>query len=422
MAEQLALYWPGVKRVVEGLVPDKEPKDQERREHLRAMTKAMESQLPGLLRIVELFEARTPKGQAVVAEIPEGTVGTVTRVWASGLVRAVVVTADIPTAKLDLARNGRVADDVRGKDGKLLVRRGEKPRKKVRDRLESEGVPTAPLYFWHLIPLGPELLVREGQQVRAGDPLTSGPLDPQEILDKHGIAVAQDYILREVQRVYRHSHGITINDKHVELIIRQMFRRRRVADHGDSRLLPGEIVDRFAFEDENRRVDELGGRPAIAEPVLMGITQASLSADGFLSAASFQRSTRVLTEAACENRRDELRGLKENVIIGRLIPAGSGMDIHRDCEVGYAPDVQERIAATPPPQMEAPDMLTQLMEQLEAAPDYDLTAHLPSDYDGEEEMDNEPVIEGGYEEEVLEEEAEAEESDEPEVEGETPAE
>ncbi len=287
-------------------------------------------------------------------------------------------------------------------------------------------MPTAPLYFWHLIPLGPDLLVREGQQVRAGDPLTSGPLDPQEILDKHGIAVAQDYILREVQRVYRHSHGITINDKHIELIIRQMFRRRRVADHGDSRLLPGEIVDRFAFEDENRRVDELGGRPAIAEPVLMGITQASLSAEGFLSAASFQRSTRVLTEAACENRRDELRGLKENVIIGRLIPAGSGMDMHRDCEVGYAPDVQERIAATPPPQMEAPDMLTQLMEQLEAAPDYDLTAHLPSDYDGEEELDNEPLIEGGFEEELLggEEDEEADEPEvaEPEVEGETPAE
>jgi DNA-directed RNA polymerase subunit beta' len=373
MAEQLSMYWPGVKEVVEGLVPDREPREQERREHLRAMTKAMESQLPGLLRVVELFEARTPKGQAVVAEIPEGCVGTVTRMWSSGLVRAVVITADVPVAKLELARNGRVAEDVRSKDNKqLLARRGEKARKKLRDRLEAAGVETVPLYFWHLVPLGPDLLVREGQQVRAGDPLTSGPLDPQEILEKHGIHVAQSYILREIQRVYRHSHGITINDKHIEVIVRQMFRRRRVIDHGDTRLLPGEVVDRFAFDEENRRVEELGGKPAIAEPVLMGITQASLMADGFLSAASFQRTTRVLTDAACEGRRDELRGLKENVIIGRLIPAGSGADIHRATELGYAPDVIEQIEAAAPPPPEQRDMLTQLMETIDAAPDFDL--------------------------------------------------
>lgn len=374
MAEQLSMYWPGVKDVIEGLVPDREPREQERREHLRAMTKAMESQLPGLLRVVELFEARTPKGQAVVAEIPEGCLGSVTRVWSSGLVRAVVITAEVPVAKLDLARNGRVAEEVRTKDKRLLAKRGEKARKKVRDRLEAAGIETVVLYFWHLVPLGPELLVREGQQVRAGDPLTGGPLDPQEILDKHGMAAAQGYILREVQRVYRHSHGMSISDKHIEVIIRQMFRRRRVIDHGDTQLLPGEVVDRFAFDEENQRVEALGGAPAIAEPVLMGITQASLMADGFLSAASFQRTTRVLTEAACEGRRDDLRGLKENVIIGRLIPAGSGSDHHRDTELGYAPDVIEQVKAQAPPPVEDKDMLTQLMEQIEAAPDFDLLA------------------------------------------------
>lgn len=374
MAEQLSRYRGDVQVVVEGLVPEREPRERERREHLRAMTKAMESQLPGLLRVVELFEARTPKGQALVAEIPEGCVGTVTEIMSEGVVRAVVITADVPVEKLDEARAGRVAREIRGKDKKILAKRGEKVRKKLQERLQAGGVETVPLYFWHLVPLGPDLLVRKGQQVRAGDPLTTGPLDPQEILEKHGIHAAQDYILREIQRVYRHSHGITINDKHIEVIIRQMFRRRRVIDHGDTRLLPGEVVDRFAFEEENRRIEAQGGRAAVAEPVLMGITQASLMADGFLSAASFQRTTRVLTEAACEGRRDELRGLKENVIIGRLIPAGSGADVHRQVEVGYPPEVLEQLEAVAAPAVEERDMLSQLMEHIEAAPDFDLGA------------------------------------------------
>jgi DNA-directed RNA polymerase subunit beta' len=389
MAEQLAVYWPDVKDLVERLLPDQEPREQERREHLRTMTRAMEMQLPGLLRVVELFEARTPKGQAVVAEIPEGCLGTVTRIATSpsGLVRAVVITADVPVAKLEEARNARLAADVRTKDGRLLVRRGEKPRKKLRERLEAEGIASVPLYFWHLVPLGPDLLVRENQQVRAGDPLTTGPLDPQEILSKHGIHAAQDYLLREIQRVYLHSHGITINDKHIEVVLRQMFRRRRIVDHGDTRFLPGEIVDRFVFEEENRRVEKLGGRPATAEPILMGITQASLSADGFLSAASFQRTTRVLTDAACEGRRDELRGLKENVIIGRLIPAGSGMERHRDMEVGYPPEVLAQMELVAPPRFEERDMLTQLIEQIEAPPGFDLGGAPTSPAEAEEELE-----------------------------------
>ncbi|MBC7288124.1 MAG: hypothetical protein H5T86_08805, partial [Armatimonadetes bacterium] len=377
MAEQLPLYWPGVKQLFESLVPEKEPREQERREHLRSMTNVMQSQLPGLLRVVELFEARTPKGQAVVAQIPEGCVGTVTRVSSAGMVRVVVVTAEVPVSRLEYARDGRIAEDVRGKNGKVVCKRGEKPRKKVRERLEAEGIETVPLYFWHLIPLGPELLVREGQEVRAGDPLTSGPRDPHEILEKHGIQEAQDYILREIQRVYRHSHDITINDKHIEVIIRQMFRRRRIIERGDTQFLPGEIVDRFVFEEENRKVEEKGGRPAVAEPVLMGISMAALSADGFLSAASFQRTTRVLTEAACEGRADELRGLKENVIIGRLIPAGSGMDIHRDLEVGYPPEVREQMEVVPTREAAQKDMLSELMKHIDAAPEFELGGQPP---------------------------------------------
>jgi DNA-directed RNA polymerase subunit beta' len=154
----------------------------------------------------------------------------------------------------------------------------------------------------------------------------------------------QDYLLREIQRVYRDEHGVAINDKHIETIIRRMLLKVKVIEHGDTRFLPGELVDRFDFMEENDRVQELGGEQATAEPVLLGITQASLATESFLSAASFQRTTRVLTEAACENKRDPLYGLKENVIIGRLIPAGSGMPMHRDREVGFSGDVLEDLA------------------------------------------------------------------------------
>ncbi len=411
-AEQLARAWPDVRAIMEKILGHDEKKgdgkrraegklipDREVYERLKSMTKAMESQLPGLLRVVELFEARSPKGQAVTAELPEGTEGVVTRIESRRAVRAVVIEAEVPVERLERARQGRVAVDVRAKDGALLAKAGQKVAKKLKDRLEAHGIEKVRVAFWHLVPMGADLLVREGQRVRAGDPLTAGPLDPQEILEKHGIHAAQDYILREIQRVYRHSHGITINDKHIEIIIRQMFKRRKVIDHGDTKFLPGEIVDRFEFEEENRRVIEAGGRPATAQPVLMGITQASLSADGFLSAASFQRTTRVLTEAACENRRDELRGLKENVIIGRLIPAGSGADAHREYDVDYAPEVREQVEGAPQPELEERDLMTQLIERIEAAPEFDFT--LPSSEEQAEEG------EGGEGEEAPPEEEEA---------------
>jgi len=173
------------------------------------------------------------------------------------------------------------------------------------------------------IPHNAKLLVKSGDRVRAGDPLTDGPLDPQELLEVRGRAEVQNYLVKEVQKVYR-SQGVTISDKHVEIIVRQLLRKVRVDNPGDTHLLPTELADRLAFERENARVLAEGGEPATAAPQLLGVTKASLNTESFLAAASFQETTRVLTEAAITGARDHLRGLKENVIIGKLIPAGTG--------------------------------------------------------------------------------------------------
>ena len=157
----------------------------------------------------------------------------------------------------------------------------------------------------------------------AGDPLTDGPLDPQELLEVRGRAEVQNYLVKEVQKVYR-SQGVTISDKHVEIIVRQLLRKVRVDNPGDTHLLPTELADRLVFERENARVLAEGGEPATAAPQLLGVTKASLNTESFLAAASFQETTRVLTEAAITGAHDHLRGLKENVIIGKLIPAGTG--------------------------------------------------------------------------------------------------
>src|SRR6185437_12147184 len=157
-----------------------------------------------------------------------------------------------------------------------------------------------------------------------GEELTEGPANPQDKLRVQGRESVQRYLVSEVQKVYR-SQGVPINDKHVEVIIRQMLRRVKVEEQGDTDLLPGELVDRFSFEDINARVMAEGGEPATAEPVLLGVTKASLNTESFLAKASFQETTRVLTEAAIGGARDRLLGLKENVIIGKLIPAGTGL-------------------------------------------------------------------------------------------------
>jgi DNA-directed RNA polymerase subunit beta' len=230
----------------------------------------------GLPRVVELFEARKPRETAVMAEI-DGAVkfGNVTK--------------------------GQRKIQIIGDDGE------------VRE---------------YSIPKGVNLFFNEGDRVRAGEPLMDGPLNPHDILAVQGMDALQKYLVNEIQEVYR-LQGVNISDKHIEVIVRQMLRWVRVKDVGDTDFLIDEQVDRFRFEDENRRVLEFDGQPATCEPLLLGITKASLSTESFISAASFQETTRVLTEAAISGRIDYLRGLKENVIMGRLIPAGTGMDYYR---------------------------------------------------------------------------------------------
>ncbi len=173
------------------------------------------------------------------------------------------------------------------------------------------------------IPHSAQLEVRDGERVSAGQPLTRGPKNPQEILHILGREAVQRYLVDEVQKVY-HSQGVNVHDKHIEVIVRQMLRKVRIDTAGDTEMLPGEMVERFAFAEVSARTIAAGGEASTATPVLLGITKASLSTNSFLSAASFQETTRVLTEAAINGQVDRLRGLKENVIIGKLIPAGSG--------------------------------------------------------------------------------------------------
>jgi DNA-directed RNA polymerase subunit beta' len=229
----------------------------------------------GLPRIQELFEARNPKGQATISEI-------------DGVVKEV-------------------------RDGK------------DRREIEVQGEAETKTY---LVPYGSRLRVSEGAKLDAGDELTDGSIDPKEMLRIKGIRGVQNYILQEVQRVYR-NQGVEINDKHVEVMIKQMLRKIRIVDAGDTILLPGSFVDIHEYEAANRTAILAGLEPAVAKPVLLGITKASLETDSFLSAASFQETTRVLTDAAIKGKVDQLLGLKENVIIGKLIPAGTGMTRYR---------------------------------------------------------------------------------------------
>ncbi len=234
----------------------------------------------GLPRIEEIFEARKPKGVAIVAE-------------ESGIIQVVNT----------------------GKKKEVVIKNDE-----------SDNIET------YLIPYGSRLIVEDGEFIEAGECITEGSIYPQDILRIKGSDGVQFYMLREVQRVYR-LQGVDINDKHVEVIVRQMLRRIRVEDNGDTMFLQGSLVDWLDFEEGNREAVKNGGEPAKGERVLLGITKASLTTDSFLSAASFQETTRVLTEAATKGKVDKLIGLKENVIIGKLIPAGTGMDAYKKINV-----------------------------------------------------------------------------------------
>jgi DNA-directed RNA polymerase subunit beta' len=203
----------------------------------------------------------------------------------------------------------------------------------------------------HLIPIGKHVIVFKGDYVKKGQQLTEGPIDPHEILDICGPQELQEHLVNEVQEVYR-LQGVTINDKHIEIIVRQMLRKVRITEPGDTTFLWGEQIDKLEFEEENARVERMGGKPAEAQPVLLGITKASLETESFLSAASFQDTTRVLTEAATRAKVDYLRGFKENVIMGHIIPAGTGFDHHRKVQLKPLVEIPDE----PEPEEQAPAM------------------------------------------------------------------
>lgn len=242
----------------------------------------------GLPRIQELFEARNPKGQAIISEI-----------------------------------DGVVKDIRETKDKREIEIQGE---------AESKN---------YAISYGSRLRVSVGQQIEAGDEITDGSIDPKEMLRIKGVRGVQNYILQEVQRVYR-NQGVEINDKHIEVMVRQMLRKIKIVHAGDTNLLPGSLVDIHEYEEANRKVLFNDQEPAVAKPVLLGITKASLETDSFLSAASFQETTRVLTDAAIKGKVDQLLGLKENVIIGKLIPAGTGMNRYRSIDIAV-PGQEEKL-------------------------------------------------------------------------------
>jgi DNA-directed RNA polymerase subunit beta' len=241
----------------------------------------------GLPRVEELFEARKPKGLAIVTEIA----GTV-RIEETKKKRTVVVVSE---------------------DGEEVS---------------------------YDIPFGSRLKVDNGDTISAGDEITEGSVNPHDILRIKGIDGVRNYLLSEVQKVYR-LQGVDINDKHLEVVVRQMTRKVKIVEPGDTDLLPGVMIDIFDFEEENQRVIENGGEPAKCEQTLLGITKAALATDSFLSAASFQETTRVLTDAAIKGKIDPLVGLKENVIIGKLIPAGTGMMKYRSVKLNTEVKTEE---------------------------------------------------------------------------------
>ena len=189
----------------------------------------------------------------------------------------------------------------------------------------------------YTIPFGSKLKVKDGDEVKAAQALIEGSINPAEILAIKGPEGVYEYLISEVQKVYR-NQGVDINDKHIEVIARQMLRKMRVEDSGETSMFPGSLVDMYEFEENNAKAIEEGKRPATGRRALLGITKASLATDSFLSAASFQETTRVLTEAAIKGKEDDLIGLKENVIIGKLIPAGTGMKRYQDVEIEVEDD------------------------------------------------------------------------------------
>jgi DNA-directed RNA polymerase subunit beta' len=309
----------------------------------------------GLPRVTELFEARVPKNKAIISEID----GVVEISRESDVRRIRVVSSELYSDRYDLPKGVEVLvkEGAQVQSGDVLARSPEpepaaedgkkKPSRSKKAKAESpvtQVVARLPgrvtidksnrisiLYEEreereYAVPAAARVRVEPGEYIRAGQQLTDGPLDPQDILRIQGPEAVQLYLVEEVQKVYR-NQGVNINDKHIEVIVRQMMRKVIIDSPGDTTMLPGEYIDRFEYEESNKKVFAEGGEPATAVPVLLGVTKASLNTSSFLAAASFQETTRVLTEAAISGKTDHLMGLKENVIIGKLIPARATIDV-----------------------------------------------------------------------------------------------
>ena len=300
----------------------------------------------GLPRVEELFEARKPKGLAIITEIP----------------------------------------------GVAVINDTKKKREVIVTDQETGESKT------YLIPYGSRIKITDGQILEAGDELTEGSVNPHDILRIKGVRAVQDYMIREVQRVYR-LQGVEISDKHIEVIVRQMLKKIRIEDNGDTEFLPGTLVDFLEYEDVNEQMEKEGKQPADGKQVMLGITKASLATNSFLSAASFQETTKVLTEAAIKGKVDPLIGLKENVIIGKLIPAGTGMKRYRDVRLN---------STMPEPEVKVEDIAEEPTEDEEIKDDEMITMdeELPED----EEFD----VEESDEEEAAEDEADDQASDDAE--------
>ena len=264
----------------------------------------------GLPRVEELFEARKPKGLAIVTEIA----------------------------------------------GVASINDMKKKREIIVSNTESGEAKT------YLIPFDSRIKILDGSYVEAGDALTEGSINPHDILKIKGVRAVQDYLLQEVQRVYR-LQGVEINDKHIEMIVRQMLKKIRIEDNGDSDFLPGTLVDILEYEDMNEKLTEAGKLPADGKQVLLGITKASLATNSFLSAASFQETTKVLTEAAIKGKVDPLIGLKENVIIGKLIPAGTGMKRYRDVKLNTDLEEDDSLEVSEEAEEEPAETFTEEQEE-----------------------------------------------------------
>ncbi|MGB3903470.1 MAG: DNA-directed RNA polymerase subunit beta', partial [Anaerolineae bacterium] len=312
----------------------------------------------GLPRVQELFEARSPKGEAIISDLE----GTAQILREDGLRRITVTAAEVFREEHPRRHGYRILleDGEEIEKGTVLAERGSEGSPRFEQVVaESNGrviVEDDRVIIYreeqissdYEVPSSARIRVRNLQKVSAGEQLTEGPLNPHEVLRIQGGEAVQVYLLEEIQRVYR-SQGVNINDKHIEMIVRQMLGKVSITSPGDTEFLLGETVDRLAFEEANGQVIEQGGTPSTARQVLLGITKAALSTESFLSASSFQHTINVLARAAIEGGRDELRGLKENVIIGKLIPAGTGFRVEEKADEGldeHGEEVELEVAVT----------------------------------------------------------------------------